>query len=91
VQSKKESKTEREEKTKCQGLVKKGVEKKSLLKAGESGEALVKLEYSRIRQNIEINGENGCLMSKKRGYSGTLVGLWREQQTNLPLSNCPHA
>jgi len=59
---KKESKTEREEKRKCQGVEWK---KKSLLNAGESGEALVKLEYSRIQQNIEINGENGCLMSKK--------------------------
>jgi len=44
---------------------KKGSEKKLLLNADESGEALVKLPYSRIWENIEINGENGCLMSEK--------------------------
>jgi len=56
-------------KKKMPRVVKKGVEKKSLLNAGESGEAVVKLPYSRIWENIQINGENGCLMSKKQGYS----------------------
>jgi len=55
-------------------VVKKGVEKKSLQNAAESGEELVKLPYLRIRENIEINGENGYLLSEKRDYSG------REQQ-----------
>jgi len=65
--------------------------KKLLLNEAEIEEWLVQLLYSGIRKSIEINQEIGCLLTEKWGYWGRLVGLWREQQTILPLSKCPHA
>jgi len=64
VQSKKASKTEREEKRRCKGG-KKGSGKKLLLNAAEIEERLVQLLYSGIQKNIEINREIVCLLTEK--------------------------